>query len=266
MASVIIAYRPGSGLSGAPLKRFEEEFAERGVEVKKIDIRTIAGKEKADIVFAYNVAYRLHKKRLDTLRAPIFNVPIVFGKDLQYKQLGSSGVKVPKSQTINKDSDLNKVIQELGIPLITKPIIGTGGRGVRLHMSEGDLRRSLNHKRVIAQKYIKEAGAGDIRALVIDGKVIASLWRTPKKGRIASNFHSGGRPSLYKMTQEEKDMAILAAKSMGLLVSGVDIVPTTKGPYVFEANSMPDLMHIQEVAGVDAIPAFCDAILKAANA
>lgn len=266
MASVLIAHRPGSVLPGAPLERFEDELAARGAKVKKLDINRITNKERGDIVFVYNAAYRLHKRRLDRLGVPIFNVPIVFGKDLQYKQLTASGVRIPKCQTIDKNSDLDKVIEDLGLPIITKPIIGTGGRGVRLYMSERELRRSLTHKRVIAQKYIKEAGAGDIRALVIDGQVVASLWRTPKKGRIASNFHSGGQPSPYEMTQEEKDMAVLAAKSLGLSVSGVDIVPTTKGPYVFEANSLPDLMHMEKVAGVDAIPAFCDAILKAANA
>lgn len=266
MATVIIAYRPGSELPGAPLSRFEQELSARGAEVKKVDIHKIKGKEGGDIVFIYNSAYRIQKKRVDRLGVPVFNIPIVYGKDLQYKQLKAKGVIIPKYQVIDKNSSLQRVIENLGVPVITKPIVGTGGRGVQLHMNERDLRRSLSHKRVIAQKYIKEAAAGDIRALVIDGEVVGSLWRTPRRGKIASNFHSGGQPSEYNMTQEEKDVAVAAAAALGLSVSGVDIVPTTRGPYVFEANSLPDLMHMEKVAGVDAIPAFCDAILKAAKA
>jgi RimK family alpha-L-glutamate ligase len=266
MARVIIAHRPGSVLPGAPLERFEEELASRGAEVNKVDIRRITEKEPGDIVFIYNSAYRLHKKRVDRLGLPVFNIPIVYGKELQYKQLKTAGVRIPKYQVIDKNANLQRVIEDLGVPVITKPIVGTGGRGVQLHMNERELRRSLNHKRVIAQKYIKEAAAGDIRALVIDGEVVASLWRTPRRGRVASNFHSGGQPSQYNMTQEEKDMAVAAAAALGLSVSGVDIVPTTRGPYVFEANSLPDLMHMEKVAGIDAIPAFCDAILKSAKA
>jgi ribosomal protein S6--L-glutamate ligase len=125
--------------------------------------------------------------------------------------------------------------------------------------------RQIGKEPIIAQRYVPEAGRGDIRALVIDGEVVASLWRTPKEGNVASNFHSGGQPSRHNLTEEERVQAVKAAKSMGLAVSGVDIVPTENGPLVFEANSLPDFMHMREVAGVDPIPALAAALRKAAE-
>lgn len=266
MTTIVIAHRPGSKLSGLPLNALQEELEGLGAEVKPVNINKISSGLRGDLVYLYNSSYRVHKNRLDRVNIPVFNVPAAYGKEKQYKILSGAGIKIAKYEIVDKNSNLEKVISKLGLPMITKPIVGTGGKGVRLHMDERSLRRSLGHNKVIAQKYIKEAVAGDVRALVIEGEVVASLKRTPRRGSVASNFHAGGSPSIYNITEEECEAAVSAAKAMGLTISGVDIVPTVKGPIVLEANSVPDLMHIREVAGVNAIPEYAQAIFRAANA
>lgn len=260
---MIVLARPGKILPGAPLEEFLNEFNLQGAEAEVFNIDKITEKIEGDIVFVYNAFYRLNKSRIDRLGIPVFNVPRVYGKHRQYRELERAGVAIPKYEIINKHSNLNKTINYLKLPIITKPIMGTGGRGVRLSMNERELRRSLGINKVVAQQYIRQASAGDVRAMVMGDEVVASLWRTPRRGGVASNFHAGGTPSPYKMTIEEKEMAVLAAKSMGLSVSGVDIVPTPKGPYVFEANSAPDLMYMTEIAGADLVAPYVRQILKA---
>lgn len=264
MKTVVVAYRPGSKLAGAPLSAFEEEFNKQNARVKKVDIRRITGPVQGDVVFVYNSSYRIHEKNLLKIGPKIFNVPRGFGKDVQYKILQEHDVPMPKYYVVNRSSDLNFVCDNLGLPIITKPIIGTGGRGVRIHRKREDFIRFIGNDKVIAQEYIEEASSGDIRALVIDDKVVCSLWRTPAQGKIVSNFHAGGKPSKVDLSEEEKSVAIMASRAMGLSVSGVDIVRTKDGPLVFEANSVPDLMHIYEVGGVNAIPDFVSSILKSA--
>lgn len=264
MKNIVLASRPGSVLAGMSIDQLERELVSQGAGVQKLNINKLPAKIDGDLIVLYNCSYRVHKNKFKRIEVPIFNVPAAYGKHRQYKILESAGVPIPKYKVIDKNSDLDKVIKELKIPLVTKPVIGTGGTGVVLHMNERDLRRSLSYTKVIAQRYVKEAVAGDVRALVIAGKVVGALWRTPKSGRVASNFHAGGRPSIYNITEEEKEAAVSAAAAMGLTISGVDLVPTTKGPLILEANSVPDLMHFKEVAGVNAIPAYAKAIIESA--
>jgi RimK family alpha-L-glutamate ligase len=264
MKTIVIASRTKSALAGIPLKDLESELVAQGADVVKLDINDLPGKISGDLIVLYNSSYRVHKNKFRRVDVPIFNTPREYGKHRQYKILQDAGVPIPKYDVIDKNSNLEKVINELGMPMITKPLTGTGGRGVVLQTSERDLRRSLSQRKVIAQKYVKEASRGDVRVLVIDGKAIGALWRTPRSGRVASNFHAGGKPSAYDASDQEKEVAVAAAKAMGLTISGVDLVPTSRGPLVLEANSVPDLMHFKEVAGINAIPAYAAAIIKSA--
>lgn len=265
---VIVVHKPGSGLAGAPLDEIVQEMRNQNLRPLLVPLKKVDRNCQGDIVFMYNAGYRVHRDRIDKMKTPVFNVPFSgYGKDRQYEFFKAAGVSIPKFSVVDNDYDLKSVESEFSFPVITKPPIGTGGRGVRLNENLHDLEKSLSLSRgkIIIQEYIKEASAGDIRALVIDGEVVGSLWRTPAAGRITSNFHSGGKPSAYHMSDDEKSEAIKAAGSVGLTVAGVDIVPTPDGPKVFEANSLPDFMHMKEVAGVNPIPALVSAIKKKAS-
>lgn len=265
---VIVVHKPGSGLAGAPLDEIIQEMRDQNLRPLLVPLKKVDRNCRGDIVFMYNAGYRVHRDRIDKMKTPVFNVPFSgYGKDRQYEFFRAAGVSIPKFSVVDENYDLKNVEKEFGFPVITKPPIGTGGRGVVLNKNLHELEKSLSVscKKLILQEYIKEASKGDVRALVIDGNVVACLWRTPAKGKITSNFHSGGKPSVYSMSDEEKSEAIKAAGSVGLTVAGVDIVPTTDGPKVFEANSLPDFMHMKEVAGVNPIPALVSAIKKKAS-
>lgn len=265
---VLFVHRPGAELAGAPLDSILEEMSNQGLSVTLIPVKNVSSAYQGDIVFMYNSAYRIHKDKIDRMKTKVYNVPSCgFGKHNQLPALRAGGTNVPDFHIINKHSTAGNIIEQFGASVITKPCFGSGGKGVDLHKDSKSLAIKIKNsrKKIIAQKYVPEASAGDIRALVIDGEVVASLWRTPKPGSVASNFHSGGRPSRYELTPEERNQAIIAANSVGLSMSGVDIVPTENGPVVFEANSLPDFMHMKEVAGVDPIPALVRSIKKTAE-
>lgn len=265
---VLIVHRPGKELPGAPLTDIIGEMFEQGLSATLIPVKNISTAHRGDIVFVYNSAYRVNKEKIDRMKTKVYNVPSCgFGKHRQLPALRSGGTNIPDFHIVTRESRPTKIVSELGLPLITKPWLGSGGKGIDLHKDVESLNTKIktSKKKIIAQEYVPEASAGDIRALVIDGEVVASLWRTPRDGSVASNFHSGGQPSPHKLTPEEERQAVLAANSVGLSLSGVDIVPTEKGPLVFEANSLPDFMHMKEVAGVDPIPALVRSIKRAAE-
>jgi ribosomal protein S6--L-glutamate ligase len=54
-----------------------------------------------------------------------------------------------------------------------------------------------------------------------------------------------------KISPVERETAVAAARTMGLNVSGVDILRSNHGPVVMEVNSSPGLEGIEGVSGKD---------------
>ena len=67
-----------------------------------------------------------------------------------------------------------------------------------------------------------------------------------KKNEIRANISLGGVGFPYEPSETEIRMAKKAAKSLGLSVAGVDIIPSGKKRLVIEVNSSPGLM-IEEI-------------------
>ena len=75
--------------------------------------------------------------------------------------------------------------------------------------------------------------------------------RTAAPGEFRANIHLGGTGSSVKITSEEKKVALLATKTLGLKVAGVDIIRGQKGPLLLEVNSSPGLEGIESISNKD---------------
>jgi ribosomal protein S6--L-glutamate ligase len=91
----------------------------------------------------------------------------------------------------------------------------------------------------IVQEYIAESAGTDLRAFVVNGKVVASMMRQSLDDDFRSNLHQGGQGTSVKLTEEERKTAQRAAKAMGLPICGVDMMRSDRGPLVLEVNSSP---------------------------
>ncbi len=143
-----------------------------------------------------------------------------------------------------------------GAPLIIKLLESTQGKGVVLAETNKAAESVINafksvQTNILVQEFIKEANGQDIRCFVVNGKVIASMQRQAAKGEFRANIHQGGKASVIKITQEEKKLAIKAAKVLNLAVAGVDIIRSNKGPLLLEVNSSPGLEGIENATGKD---------------
>lgn len=143
-----------------------------------------------------------------------------------------------------------------GAPLIIKLLESTQGKGVVLAETNKAAESVINafksvQTNILVQEFIKEANGQDIRCFVVDGKVVASIQRQAEKGEFRANLHQGGKASIIKITQEEKKLAIKAAKVLNLVVAGVDIIRSNKGPLLLEVNSSPGLEGIENATGKD---------------
>jgi ribosomal protein S6--L-glutamate ligase len=100
------------------------------------------------------------------------------------------------------------------------------------------------------QEYIEESAGSDIRAFIVGGKVVASMKRQSInfEEEFRSNIHQGGEGTSIKLTDEERKVAVKAAKTMGLSICGVDLIRSKRGPLVLEVNSSPGFT-IEHVTG-----------------
>lgn len=171
--------------------------------------------------------------------------------------LARDGIGLPVT-TFAHDPKQTEEVLELagGAPVVIKLLEGTQGIGVVLADTKRSAKSVVEAFRgagvnILLQEFIKEAGGSDIRAIVIGGKVVASMKRTGAKGDFRSNLHRGGSAELIKLSPEERSTAVRSAKAMGLNVCGVDMLRANHGPVVMEVNSSPGLEGVEKATGLD---------------
>ena len=171
--------------------------------------------------------------------------------------LSAHGIKIVNTIQPGVNYQIDKILQSLGgLPIVLKLIEGTHGAGVMLAESRTGLESILEtfhgmDKKVILQQYIAESKGQDLRAIVVNGEVVASMKRRAQPGEFRSNLHRGGSAIHVKLDSAEEAAAIASAKALQLDVAGVDMLQSDDGPLVLEVNSSPGLEGIEGTTKID---------------
>ena len=237
----ITSNRPTIIFNGIPLENFEAVIPRIGASRTFYGTAVVRQFEVMG-VFSSNESQAISRSR-DKLRC------------LQI--LAREGVGLPITGFAHATQDIDGLIETVGgAPLVIKLLEGTQGIGVVLAETYQAAKSVIEAFRgldanILVQEYIKEAGGADLRCFVVGGKVIAAMKRQGIKGEFRSNLHRGGQAEKIKLSAEERQTAIRAAKAMGLRVAGVDLLRSNHGPVVMEVNSSPGLEGIEKATGVD---------------
>ena len=182
--------------------------------------------------------------------------------------LSSAGLGMPKTVFSDHSGNAENLISAVGgCPVVIKLLSGTHGMGVVLAgtkqeaISMIDAFNSLK-ERVMVQEFINEASGTDIRAFVVDGKVVAAMKRKARPGEFRSNLHRGATAIAVKLTEAEEKAALAAADILGLKVAGVDMLPANRGPLILEVNPSPGLEGISKTTGVNVAASIIESIEK----
>lgn len=168
--------------------------------------------------------------------------------------LAKAGVGIPKTVFVRETADFEGVLEQVGgAPVIIKVARGTHGNGVVLAETKKAALAVMQAFYVeevnfLVQEYIAESAGVDIRAFVVNGKVVASMIRQSLDDDFRSNLHQGGTGLPVQLTTEERKTAQRAAKAMGLSVCGIDMMRSARGPLVLEVNASPGF-GIEQVSG-----------------
>ncbi|WP_162342096.1 30S ribosomal protein S6--L-glutamate ligase [Cyclobacterium salsum] len=172
--------------------------------------------------------------------------------------LSREGLGMPKTAFTNFSKGGEKQLVEMvgGAPLIIKLLEGTQGLGVVLAETKkaGQSVIEAFHglkARIIVQEFIKEAKGADIRAFIVNNRVVGAMKRQGAEGEFRSNLHRGGKAEVIRLSKAERTAALNAAKALGLSVAGVDMLQSDRGPLILEVNSSPGLEGIEKATGID---------------
>jgi len=109
-------------------------------------------------------------------------VDIACNKEQTKKMLNDASVPVAKGDICYDEEDLQETIDDIGYPIVIKPLDGNHGKGASINVDNWeDAVKGLKHakeysRRVIVEKFIT---GFDFRVLVINNEVIAAAQRVP---------------------------------------------------------------------------------------
>jgi ribosomal protein S6--L-glutamate ligase len=217
-------------------------------------VRTMPPGSLEQVVFRMDVLHRLQARGVPVLNPPAA-VETCVDKYLASARLEAAGLRVPPTVVCQHADAALEAFEALGGDVVVKPIFGSEGRGmVRIADPELAWRTFRTLERVQSvlylQQFIPHPG-WDLRAFVLDGRVIAAMrrragddWRT--------NVAQGGSAEKVRLTDEQEQLAVRAARALAAPVAGVDLLPGPGGEwYVLEVNAVPGWRALAPVAGVD---------------
>jgi ribosomal protein S6--L-glutamate ligase len=173
--------------------------------------------------------------------------------------LSKAGLGIPKTAFASHPREIDHLIDQVGgTPVVIKLLEGTQGIGVVLAETRKAAKSVLEafyglNANILVQEFVKESQGADIRAFVVDGKVVGAMKRQGKEGEFRSNLHRGGEGKIIRLSRDEKAAALRAASALGLSIAGVDMLQSARGPLILEVNSSPGLQGIESATNIDIV-------------
>ena len=200
-------------------------------------------------------------RQFDMMGVPVLNTAVAIARSrdkLRAMQLLTKrDIDVPKTVCARTPDSVDLALEFIGgTPAIVKLQQGAQGIGTMIAETPQAVTSLLETlwamgQDIILQEYIAESKGRDYRAIVVGGRVVASMRRQAKAGEFRSNLHRGGLGMRVKMDKRYLQAATAAVKVMGLEVAGVDMLEGRDGPKILEINSSPGLEGIERTSGVD---------------
>ena len=185
---------------------------------------------------------------------------IIASKDKMYANqiLAQAGLPIPKTMLTRFPCKADLVEKQVGFPCVLKVITGSHGAGVYLCENAkqfedlAELISTLEPKTsMIVQQYVSYSEGRDLRVIVIGGRVVGAMLRRSTDGSFKANISRGGEGTPYDVDDQMEMLAVQVAKTLDLDIAGVDLLFSTDGYKICEANSSPGFKGFEEALGIN---------------
>ena len=172
--------------------------------------------------------------------------------------LQAAGVAQPNVRVAFTPEAALIAIEELGYPVVLKPVVGSWGRLVSKVNDRESAEALLEHREVLGnyqqqiyyiQEYVRKPGR-DIRAFVVGDETIAAIYRTSTHW--ITNTARGGVATNCPVTPELHAICMAAAQAVGGGVLAMDLFEEPeRGLMINEINHTMEFHSSVPATGVD---------------
>jgi len=221
-------------------------------ELDGLIIRPIGRGSLEELVFRMDMLYKLERMGFYMVNPPAAIEHCVDKYDI-LAILEDHKIPVPRTVATESVNEALRGFSELGGDVVVKPIFGSRGVGatrvVDREIAETIFKAiTFQHGVIYLQEFVPH-GYSDIRAFVVDGRVIAAMRRVATGWK--TNYSQGARPAPATLSKEFEELAIKSSKAVGCKVAGVDILEGPEGPRIVDVNSQPGWKGLQMVTKVN---------------
>jgi RimK family alpha-L-glutamate ligase len=228
-------------------------------------VRGVPGGSLTEVVHYLDI---LHALKI--MGVPVYNdghaIERSVDKSMTSFLLQQHGLPTPATWVLRDRTKALEIAEQelcLGYQLISKPIFGSQGEGIRRIEKLTDL-FWLTHSQGIyyLQRFVDCEGEGysDWRVFVVNGKAIASMRR--RGVHWLNNVARGAKCEALPLTDAMADLAIQATAALQMNYAGVDIICTSGGSYqIIEVNSIPAWKGLESVCHVQIASILADDLL-----
>lgn len=189
-----------------------------------------------------------------------FNTSVIAGNKLfAHMQLRKAGIATPNTMLAFSQQSALNALEKLGYPSVLKPTIGSWGRLIAL-LKDRDSAESIIEDRehmfplyhvYLLEEFVKRPPR-DIRAIVIDDRVVGAIYRYSPEGKWKTNMALGGRAELCPVTKELEDTCLKASRALNGEIVGVDLMESEdRGLLVHEVNNTTEFKNVARVTGAE---------------
>jgi RimK family alpha-L-glutamate ligase len=215
-------------------------------------IRPIGRGSLEQLVFRMDMLHKLERQGFFMVNPPTAIEHCVDKYDI-LAVLEDEGIPVPRTLATESVNEALKAFNELGGDVVVKPIFGSRGQGATrvndVDIADTIFKAITFHHGVIYMQEFVEHGYSDIRAFVVDNRVIASMRRVAQGWK--TNYSRGAKPAPATISKDFEELAIKSAQAVGCKVAGVDILEGPDGPCIVDVNSQPGWKGLQAVTKVN---------------
>jgi [lysine-biosynthesis-protein LysW]--L-2-aminoadipate ligase len=258
---------------------------ERGVDYERVDSREVAfdlgsnGLSQYDAVLvrclSHSRGYYL-TRWLEGLGVPAISshraVATCGDKMLTSAALQEAGIPIPRTQIAFTPQAALEAIEEMGYPVVLKPLFGSWGRLLSRVSDRYAAEALLEHKQTLGgyqhsifyiQEYVDKPGR-DIRSFVVGDETIAAIYRYSPHW--ITNTAREGEATNCPVTPEIDRLSRAAARAVGEGIVAVDLLETSDGNLlVSEVNHTPEFRNSIKTTGVDIPGKMIDYVVEVAT-
>ena len=221
-------------------------------DLNALVIRPIGRGSLEELVFRMDMLYKLERQGFLVIN-PAEAIEHCVDKYDILAILEDNGIPVPRTAATENVSEALKAFAELGGDVVVKPLFGSRGVGatrvVDREIAETVFKAiTFQHGVIYIQEFVPH-GYSDLRAFVVDNRVIAAMRRVSESWK--TNYSQGAKPAPLDLNKTFEELAVKSAQSVGCKIAGVDILEGPGGPVIVDVNSQPGWKGLQMVTKVN---------------